>query len=71
MKVTITVPVVYMARDGMILMRANPLRVKCQLEWEGPEMATSDASAIWALKSLDFQGPTLPMVLVMDTRKYT
>jgi hypothetical protein len=36
----------------------------------GPDIATSDASAIWAQKSLDFQGPTLPMVLVMDTHKY-
>ncbi len=59
----------------MILMRGNPL--KGLLEWVdpanwdfmGPEMATSEASAIWAQKSLDFQGQTLQVVLVMDTRK--
>jgi hypothetical protein len=32
----------------------------------GPDMATSEASAIWAQKSRDFQGPPLPMALVMD-----
>jgi hypothetical protein len=31
-----------------------------------PEMATSEASAIWAQKSPDFQGPPLPMAWVMD-----
>jgi hypothetical protein len=36
----------------------------------GPEMATSEPSAIWTQKSLDFQSPTIPMVLVVDTRKY-
>ncbi len=45
-----------MARDVMILMRANPLQGS--LEWVGPEnrdflgheMATSESSAIWAQK---------------------
>jgi hypothetical protein len=32
----------------------------------GPEMATSEASAIWAKKSQDFQGPPLPLGRVMD-----
>jgi hypothetical protein len=55
------VPVVYMARDIMIFMQANPLRgplygvgpvIKTFL---GPEMAVSKASAIWAQKSQDFR----------------
>jgi hypothetical protein len=79
MIVAINVPVVYMARDVMILMRANPLKglLEKKIGWTlkietfmGPEMATSEASAIWAQKSLDLQGPTLPMVLVMNKRKY-
>jgi hypothetical protein len=32
----------------------------------GPEMATSEASAILAQKSLDLQGPSLSMARVMD-----
>ncbi len=55
-RITIHVNVVYMARDVMILMRANPFRGP--LGWGGPkvetflgpEMTTSEASAIWALK---------------------
>ncbi len=31
-----------------------------------PEMATGKASAIWAQKSRDFQGPPLPLAQVMD-----
>ncbi len=41
----IKVPVDYMERDIMILMRANPLLGP--LEVAGPEMVTSEASA-WA-----------------------
>jgi hypothetical protein len=37
---------VYKARDVIILMRANPFQVP--LEGVGPEMATREASAIWA-----------------------
>ncbi len=50
------VPVVYMALGVMILMRANPL--------QGP--ATFWARCHTEPKSLDFQGPPLPMALVMD-----
>ncbi len=32
----------------------------------GPEMATGEASAIWAHKSQDFHSPSLPMARVMD-----
>jgi hypothetical protein len=35
-------------------------------DFMGPEMATSEASAIWAQKSGDFQGSPLPMARVMD-----
>jgi hypothetical protein len=35
----------------------------------GPEMATSEVSVIWARKSLDFQGPPLPMPRVMDVTR--
>jgi hypothetical protein len=52
-----TVPVVYMAHDVMILTRANPFRgslnggaLKITIFFI-PEMATSEASAIWARKS--------------------
>jgi hypothetical protein len=55
----------------MILMRVNPL----QCHWKGwaveietflgPEMTTSEASAILP-NSRDFQGPPLPMAVVID-----
>jgi hypothetical protein len=32
----------------------------------GPETATSEASAIWVLKSRNFQNPSLPIALKMD-----
>jgi hypothetical protein len=32
----------------------------------GTEMATSEASAIWAQKSQDFHGPPFPMAQVVD-----
>ncbi len=60
-RVTITVPVVYMARDIIILMRENPFRGHWKgwaLKIEtflGLEMAKSEASAIWARKGQDFQ----------------
>ncbi len=56
--ITINVPVVYMARDVMILMRENSFRGHWKgwvLKIEtlsGPEMATSEVSAIWAQKKL-------------------
>jgi hypothetical protein len=59
---TINVPVVYMERDVMILMRKNPVSMAIGRGWalkietfSGPEMATSEASAIWAQKSLGSQ----------------
>jgi hypothetical protein len=60
------VPVVYMARDVMILMRATSIsraigRWALKIEtFLGPEMATSKVSAILGPKSLDFQEPPLP-----------
>jgi hypothetical protein len=49
----------------MILMWAKPLQGP--LEGVGPEMATTEASVIWAQKSQDFQGhPPLPSTRVMD-----
>jgi hypothetical protein len=61
---TNNVPVVYMARDVMILMWANLFRG--QLEEVGLEnrafwalkMAPSKASAIWVQKKSRFSGPT-------------
>ncbi len=65
-------PVVYMARDVMILMQENtiwratgrggPRKSRLFL---GPKMAMSESSAIWTLKSQDFQGPPLSMALQM------
>jgi hypothetical protein len=55
--ITINVPVVYMARGLMILMREVSIMralegVGPEVEtFLGPEMATSEASAIWAQKS--------------------
>jgi hypothetical protein len=52
--ITINVPVVYMAWDIMILVRENPFRGPLEgvgpenRDFWGPEMATSEASAIWA-----------------------
>ncbi len=52
MRITINVPVVYMARDVIILMRAISItsaigRVGPEIEtFLGPEMKTSEASAI-------------------------
>ncbi len=51
----------------MIFMQENPFRGPLEgvdpenEDFLGPEMAMSEASAIWAQKSLDFQGPPLPM----------
>ncbi len=60
-----------MARDKRILMRKNPFQGP--LERVGPEnqaflcpeMATSEASALCAQNSRDFQGPPLPIARVM------
>jgi hypothetical protein len=69
---TFKVPVVYMAQDLMFLMGENhfegdwkgwAVKIKTFL---GPEMATSEGSAMWAQKSRDFHGPPLPMARVMD-----
>jgi hypothetical protein len=56
---TINVPAVNVARDIMILMRENPFRGPFEgvgpLKIEtfvDPEMATSEASAIWAKKGM-------------------
>ncbi len=51
----------YMARDVMILMRANPLQRPLEglgpkETFLGPEMATSKASATWAQKSQSVTG---------------
>ncbi len=57
----INVPVVYVARDVIILMRALSITralegVGPEIEnFLGPEMATSEVSAIWAQKSQDFR----------------
>jgi hypothetical protein len=57
---TINIPVVYMGRDVWIWMGGNPQRgpfegVGPEMEtFLDPEMATSEASAIRAQKSLDF-----------------
>ncbi len=51
------VSVVYMARYVMVLMRADPLQGGLKgvgpgnRDFLGPEMATREASAIWAQKS--------------------
>jgi hypothetical protein len=50
-----------MARDVMILMGWAP-KIETLL---GPKMAKREASAIWARKSLDFQGTPFPMGRVM------
>ncbi len=56
----------------MSLMRENPFREPLKgagpenRDFFVPEMATSEASAIWAPKSRAFQGPPLLMVWVMD-----
>ncbi len=52
-------------------MRANPLQEPLEgvgrgnRDFLGPDMAKSEASAIWAQKCRDFQGPPIPMALVM------
>jgi hypothetical protein len=57
----------------MIVMKENPFRGPLEgvglksKTFLGSEIATSTASAIWALKNLDFQGPPLPMARVMDS----
>jgi hypothetical protein len=54
--ITINVPVVYMGRYIMVLMRATSLQRALEgvgpenQDFLGPEMATSEASAIWAQK---------------------
>jgi len=50
--ITINEPVVYMARDVMILMWSNPFRGLLESPRNGR-----------AQESLDFQGPPLPMAL--------
>jgi hypothetical protein len=57
-RLTINVPVVFMARDEMILMGANPISTGHLKGWVlkietifSPEMAPSEASAIWPQKS--------------------
>ncbi len=65
-------PVVYMARDVTILMRANLFQGP--LEELGsaneilldPKMATEEARAMWAQKSRDLLGSPLSMARVMD-----
>ncbi len=58
--ITINVPVVYMARDIMISCGQHPLQWPLEgvgpenRDFLGPEMATTEASAIWAQKSRDF-----------------
>jgi hypothetical protein len=50
--ITINVPVVFMAREVMILRRAMFIIRALKIEsFLGPEMATSEANAIWAQKS--------------------
>jgi hypothetical protein len=55
--ININVPVIYMARDIMILMVENPFEGHwkgCALKimtFLGPKMTTSEASAIWAQQS--------------------
>ncbi len=55
-KITISVPVVYTARYAMVLRRARNITrgIGRGGTWKyflGPEMAASEANAIWALKS--------------------
>jgi hypothetical protein len=56
----IKVPVVYMARDVMILIGENPFRGPLEgvglenRDFLGPWMETSEASAIWAQQSFVF-----------------
>jgi hypothetical protein len=63
--ITFNVPVVYMALDVMILIQA--IFITRAIGWglgvgpgnrdfSGPEMASSEASAIWAQKSRDGRG---------------
>jgi hypothetical protein len=69
----LTVPIVYCIWRVMIFMG---VKIHFEGHWKGwalkietflgPEMATSEASAIWAQKSRDFQGPPLPMARIMD-----
>ena len=60
--ITINVPVVYIARDIVILRPANLFQGPLEgvgpgkiLAFLGPEMATSKASAIWTQKSQEFR----------------
>ncbi len=61
-----TVPVVYMARDVMILMRVTSIHKGHWKGWAlkkigtfmGPEIATSEASAILGPKKSSFAGIT-------------
>jgi hypothetical protein len=62
-----------MTLNVTILMRANPFRGTFWKGWAlkietflGLNMTTSKAYAICSPKSQDFQGPSLPMALVMD-----
>jgi hypothetical protein len=70
--ITINVPVVYGTVCNGFEAGKNPNEGHWKgwaLEMEtffGPEMATSEASAIWTQKSRDFQGPPLSMPQVMD-----
>jgi hypothetical protein len=55
-----------MAREVMILMRANPFRWPF-LEGVGPEIATGEASAPFGPKKVEiFRAHPLPMALEID-----
>ncbi len=63
--VTINVPVVYIARDIMILMQANPLQRPLEgvgpenQDFLGPERPKTKASDIWAQVMVWWQDATL------------
>jgi hypothetical protein len=61
--ITINVPVVFMARYVMVLRRATSLRGT--LDFFGPKWHSLRSCHFRAQKSLDFQGPPLPMPRVM------
>ncbi len=70
-RITINVPVVFMARYVMVLRGATSLRGALEgvgpenRDFFGPWNGRSKASAISSQKSRDFQGPPLPMPRVM------
>jgi hypothetical protein len=61
--ITINVPVVFMARYVMVLRRATSLRGA--LDFFGPKCHSLRLCHFRAQKSLDFQGPPIPMPRVM------